>query len=151
MTNRIPATALLLTVAGLAPFLFGSLLVLDLFGDGLSPDVRRMVGDGRLMMMRYGVIILCFMSGVLWGYATKASGMQAAVAYVLSVIPALWVFLFPGGSADEALINLMIGFIGVLLMDFAYHRWELAPAWWMTLRVPVTVVVVACLAVGVWA
>jgi len=151
LSTRIPPAALLLTVAGLTPFLFGAIMTLELFGDGISPEVRRVVGDGRLMMLRYGVIILCFMSGVLWGFATKTDGVQAAMAYVLSVIPALWAFLFPGSSADEALINLMIGFAGVLLLDFAFRSWDLAPEWWMTLRVPVTLVVLACLAVGVWA
>ena len=151
MIIRIPATALLLTVAGLAPFLFGAIMVLELFADRIGQDLRLNIGDGRLMMLRYGVIILCFMSGVLWGFATKAAGMQAAMAYVLSVVPALWAFLFPGSSADEALINLMIGFTGVLLLDFAFARWGLAPPWWMTLRVPVTIVVLVCLAIGVWA
>jgi len=150
MTNRIPAAALLLTIGGLAPFLFGAIMTLELFSDRIGQDLRLNIGDGRLMMVRYGTIILCFMSGVLWGFATKAQGMQAAMGYALSVIPALWVFLFPGASADEALINLMMGFAGVLLLDFAFARWALAPPWWVTLRVPVTVVVLICLAIGVW-
>lgn len=153
--TRIPASALLLTVAGLAPFLFGALLSLGLLDVSAANteggSVFLMPSNGALVQARYGLVILCFMSGVLWGFATKAQGRQATVCYVLSVIPALWAFLNPGARADEALINLMIGFAGVLMLDYAFSRWDLTPPWWMALRVPVTIVVLACLAAGVWA
>ncbi len=145
------------------PMLFANLFLSSaiLWREGLAVERREipplvtglLIGTtlGALILTRYGVIILCFMSGVLWGFATKASGAQATACYVLSVIPALWAFLNPGTRADEALINLMIGFAGVLILDFAFARWGLAPKWWMTLRVPVTGVVISCLAIGAFA
>lgn len=153
--SRIPIAPLLLTVAGLAPFLFGTFIATgwlsgDLSDPAGSSSIAVNARDGALILTRYGVIILCFMSGVLWGFATKAEGAQAMACYVLSVIPALWAFLNPGTHADEALINLMIGFAGVLLLDLAFSRWGLTPPWWMALRIPVTVVVLVCLAVVVW-
>ncbi len=153
--TRIPPAALLLTIAGLAPFLAGALISSEFVTATMgNPDFGGyplIIGqDGRLIMVRYGVIILCFMSGVLWGFATKATGAQATACYTLSVLPALWAFLNPGTTADEALINLIIGFIAVLMLDFAFYRWQLAPIWWMSLRIPVTVVVVICLGLGVW-
>jgi hypothetical protein len=45
-------------------------------------------------------------------------------------------------------VYLMAGFAGLLMIDAAFARQGLAPPWWMTLRVPLTVMVVACLAVG---
>lgn len=150
--TRIPPAALLLSIAGLAPFILGAGLVSGVMGDQPMGSYAYVLGtDGRLIMVRYGVIILCFMAGVQWGFATKASGVQASACYVLSVLPALWAFLNPGRTADAALINLMIGFIAVLLIDYAFFRWRLAPEWWMSLRIPITVVVLICLAVGVWA
>lgn len=154
--TRIPASALLISVAGLAPFLFAALISADILDPSIGDPATGgypLLGasDGRLVLARYGVIILCFMSGALWGFATKAKGTQATAAYILAVLPALWAFVNPGSGADEALINLMIGFAGVLLLDYAFHRWALCPPWWLALRVPLTIVVVACLAAGIWA
>lgn len=146
---RIPPAALLLGFAGLIPFIWGAMVTLDLFG-GLSaqlPVVLR--GDGRMIMVRYGGIILPFMAGVLWGFATRAEGGQAAVCYALSVVPALWWFFMPGSGPTSALTNLATGFVGLLLLDFAFSRWGLTPAWWMALRLQLTAIVLICLAAGI--
>ena len=105
---------------------------------------------GPYIQLFYGSIILSFMSGVLWGFATKAQGPQAATGYALSVIPALWAFFMTGGGPTTAGTNLIFGFLGLLILDFAFHSWGLAPPWWMSLRVLLTSLVVACLAVGVF-
>lgn len=148
--NRIPPAALMLGLAGLIPFLWAALLVM-----GIAPGVQWTLpqvlqGDGRLMMIRYGGIILPFMAGVLWGFATKAKGTQAVAAYTLSVLPALWWFFMPGGGVTSALINLATGFVGVLFLDFAFFRWGLTPAWWMPLRIQLSAVVLICLGIGIW-
>lgn len=150
MMSAIPRAALLLGLAGLIPFLWAALLslgALDVTNWPLPPALK---GDGRLIMIRYGGIILPFMSGVLWGFATKADGPQAVAAYALSVLPALWWFFLPGSGVSSALVNLATGFIGLLILDFAYHTWRLAPTWWMSLRVLLTAVVLLCLAIGIW-
>ncbi|SES04538.1 Protein of unknown function [Tranquillimonas rosea] len=147
--NRIPAAALGLGLAGLIPFLWGALtLVLPALGQwGMSTLGPRFVGP--YVQLAYGSVILAFMSGVLWGFATKTDGPVAATGYALSVIPALWAFLFTGGGPVSAAMYLMIGFVGVLGLDWLFWKQGLAPAWWMQLRVLLTMVVVACLAVGV--
>jgi hypothetical protein len=144
--TRPPFAPIALGLLGLIPFVCGALLTVGLF-----PETTFLSQDGRLVLTRYGTIILCFMSGVLWGFATRATGPQATVAYALSVIPALWTFFQPGRSADEALINLMIGFLAVLLLDYAFSRWGLTPGWWMPLRLLLTAIVLICLCIGVWA
>lgn len=90
MIGRIPAVALLLGLAGLIPFIWAALLVLDLFAVPDWPIPQVLLGEGRLIMIRYGGIILPFMSGVLFGFATNARGVQSVAAYALSVLPALW-------------------------------------------------------------
>lgn len=149
--SRIPPAALLLGFAGLLPFLWGALLHLDIWG--APPDFLPQVlsGDGRLIMLRYGGIILPFMAGVLWGFATKAEGVQAMAAYTLSVLPALWWFFMPGTGGQSALINLATGFLGLLILDFSFQRWGLAPAWWLRLRIQLTAVVLICLGIGILA
>lgn len=148
--TRIPPAALILGFAGLIPFVWGALLTLQLFG-GLTLQMPGVLqGDGRLIMIRYGGIILPFMAGVLWGFATRASGAQAAAGYTLSVLPALWWFFMPGTGPSSALTHLLTGFIGLLLLDYAFARWGLAPQWWMALRLQLTAVVAICLCIGIF-
>jgi hypothetical protein len=148
--TTIPRAPLLLGLAGLIPFVWGALTYLNpsLQAWGISQLGPRFVGP--YIQLFYGSVILSFMSGVLWGFATKAKGRQAAVGYGLSVLPALWAFFMTGGGPVGAGTNLMFGFGGLLLLDAAFSRWGLTPDWWMPLRVLLTSIVLICLAVGVF-
>jgi len=142
----IPRAALILGLAGLIPFLWS---VASQLSPPLAEIGLRWLGPrfvGPYVGLAYGTVILSFMSGVLWGFATRAGG-AAAVGYMLSVIPALWAFFMVGGGVTSAAINLMIGFSGLLGLDWAFWRWGLAPAWWMRLRLLLTGGVVICLGV----
>lgn len=141
----VPKSALLLGLGGLLPFLWGAATVLL---PGLAEWGVRAIGPrfaGPFVLLSYGTVILAFMSGVLWGFATKAEGQVAATAYALSVLPALWAFFFVGGGPVSAAIYLIFGFVGLLGLDWMFWRQGLAPAWWMRLRVGLTAVVVFCL------
>ena len=147
--TQIPRAPLLLGLAGLIPFVWGAGTVIsdDLAALGLQFMGPRFIGP--YVQLFYGSVILSFMSGVLWGFATKASGTQAATGYVLSVIPALWAFFMTGGGPTSAGMNLIFGFTGLLMLDFAFSRWGLTPPWWMALRILLTVIVVTCLVLTV--
>jgi hypothetical protein len=145
--RSIPRPALLLGLAGLIPFLWSA-------ATHLSPALSGWAGQWMLPMflgayvgLTYGTVILSFMSGVLWGFATRAEGREAAIAYTLSVIPALWVFFMVTDASANSTIYLAAGFVGLLFLDTIFSVWGLAPRWWLRLRVMLTVVVVACLAV----
>ncbi|MFC3085142.1 DUF3429 domain-containing protein [Tabrizicola soli] len=145
--RRIPRPALLLGLAGLIPFLWSA-------ATHLSPALAGWAGQwlppmflGAYVGLTYGTVILSFMSGVLWGFATKAEGREAGAAYALSVIPALWVFFTVTDASANSTIFLAAGFVGLLLLDAMYSAWGLAPVWWLRLRVMLTVVVLACLAI----
>ncbi|KZY03175.1 MULTISPECIES: DUF3429 domain-containing protein [unclassified Sulfitobacter] len=146
----IPSGALTLGLAGLIPFFWGALLILGLDA-GRLPLPAALQGDGRLVLLRYGGIILPFMSGVLWGFATKTTGARATMGYALSVLPALWWFFAPGTGPVSALTSLLSGFVALLLLDYAFWRWGLAPRWWMSLRLLLTAGVVLSLGVGILA
>lgn len=150
MSVRIPTAPLLLGLAGLIPFLWGAATYLSapVASWGSNALGPRFVGP--YVQLFYGSVILSFMSGVLWGFATKASGSRAATGYVLSVIPALWAFFMTGGGPVSAGTNLIFGFAGLLILDFAFWTWGLTPPWWMRLRILLTSIVVACLAIGVF-
>ncbi|WP_101066027.1 DUF3429 domain-containing protein [Roseovarius salinarum] len=147
----IPRSALALGIAGLIPFVWGAITV-------LAPDLglwtAQTIGPrfaGPYVMLFYGAIILAFMSGVLWGFATRLDDTRAAMGYVLSVIPALWAFFMTGGGPTGSGISLIAGFAGILGLDWLFWHHGAAPGWWMQLRVPLTVVVLVCLAIGVFA
>ena len=148
--TTIPRSALILGLAGVIPFAWGALtLVWEAAAAwGAANLGPRFIGP--YVQLFYGSVILSFMSGVLWGFATKGSGGQAAPGYALSVIPALWAFFMTGGGPVNAAINLIFGFLGLLLLDWQFWRWGLAPAWWMQLRGLLTALVVVCLSVAVF-
>ena len=150
MIRTIPAAPLCLGLAGLIPFLWGALTLVipALQGWGATHLGPRFVGP--YVQLFYGSVILSFMSGVLWGFSTKAKGVTAAICYTLSVIPALWAFFMTGGGPVSAGTNLIFGFLGLLLLDYAFFRWNLTPAWWMNLRILLTAIVVGCLSIGVF-
>ncbi|MEM9551169.1 MAG: DUF3429 domain-containing protein [Pseudomonadota bacterium] len=149
MTVEIPKAPLLLGLAGLIPFIWGAATYLspELQAWGAANLGPRFVGP--YVQLFYGSVILSFMSGVLWGFATRETGARAASGYALSVLPALWAFFMTGGGPVSAGMNLIIGFSGLLLLDYAFYQWGLTPNWWMRLRLLLTAVVVTCLAVGV--
>ncbi|WP_298937099.1 DUF3429 domain-containing protein [uncultured Ruegeria sp.] len=148
--NGVPKAPLYLGLAGLIPFIWGALTYLngDLQAWGSNTFGSRFVGP--YVQLFYGSVILSFMSGVLWGFATKTSGSKAATCYALSVLPALWAFFMTSGGPVTAGLNLIVGFAGLLLLDAMFWYWGLAPRWWMKLRILLTAIVVLCLAVGVY-
>jgi len=146
--NGVPRSALLLGFAGLIPFLWGAATITF---SGLDDFSQANLGprfSGIYVLNFYGTIILAFMSGVLWGFATKAGGAKATLAYALSVIPALWAFFMVGGGPESSIKALIAGYLGLLALDAAYWVLKLAPAWWMSLRLPLTVVVAASLGIA---
>lgn len=144
----VPPAALLLGIAGVLPFVWGAATdaIPSLFDYSL-----RLLGarfTGQYVLIFYGAVILSFMSGVLWGFATRAKGGAAARGYALSTLPALWTFFLVGGGETRATLALVLGFAGLLALDRHFHRLGLAPPWWMRLRVLLTSLVVACLVIG---
>jgi hypothetical protein len=148
--KSIPRAPLFLGLAGLIPFVWGAATYLfdPLAAWGAQTFGPRFVGP--YVQLFYGSVILSFMSGVLWGFATRTTGARAATGYILSVIPALWAFFMTGGGPTTAGMNLIFGFLGLLALDFAFFTWGLTPPWWMRLRLLLTAIVVAALAVGVF-
>ena len=141
----IPRAPLVLGLAGLIPFLWGAAtLLVPGFADWTATTLgRRFIAP--FVLLNYGTVILAFMSGVLWGFATRSHGSRAAVGYGLSTIPALWAFFVAGTPPALWAIYLIAGYVGLLLLAWSFWRQALAPEWWMRLRILLTCVVTLCL------
>lgn len=143
--NQVPRSAILLGFAGVLPFLWG---VATLVFPAVADLTLAWVGPrfvAPYVLLSYGTVILCFMSGVLWGFAAAQDGPGSGLGYALSVLPALWAFFMVGNGPASAAINLVTGFLGVLMIDWHFWRNGMTPRWWMALRIPLTVLVCLCL------
>ena len=149
MILKIPTGALILGLSGVLPFAWGAVTLLseEAFNFGIENFGARFVGP--LIHLSYGVIILCFMSGVLWGFATKMDEKNGSLGYILSIVPALWAFLSMGRGPISDTISLIVGFLAVLLIDKHFYLLKLTPLWWMNLRIPLTFLVISLLGLGI--
>lgn len=143
--QMIPRSALILGLAGLIPFVWGALTMLfnPLAAFGTATFGPRFIGP--YLQLSYGIVILSFMSGVLFGFAARADGREATIGYALSVIPALYGWIMVGGGPTSAAVHLIAGFAGLLGLDWHFAQRGLAPPWWMQLRVILTGLVVLTL------
>lgn len=109
------------------------------------------------IQLAYGATILSFLGAAHWGLALAGQGRNgdsvAASTWTrlgLSVVPALiaWASLIPAlvpRWLDAAILVQMVTFAGVFLGDLRAVRDGLAPAWYPSLRKPLTVVVILAL------
>jgi hypothetical protein len=146
--TRIPFAALFMGWLGLVPFAYGILL---LFSDagiwpgfGLFPSSPE---GGVMMLERFGAGILAFMGGCLWGFASSGRTpslqlLAGAAAPALAAIIAI--------QPDPALSCVWLAFGYALLqgIDVFYQRAGVAPAYWLSLRLPLTAGVMAALLAG---
>ena len=145
---QIPRSALILGIAGVLPFVWGGISTHVPSANGYATDLLGPRFVGPYVQIAYGTVILSFMSGVLWGFATKA-GERQAICFGLSVLPALWAFFAVGGGNVRATYALIAGFVCLLALDQLFYNWRLTPPWWMRLRILLTSLVVICLLFGV--
>ncbi|MCP5364279.1 MAG: DUF3429 domain-containing protein [Hyphomicrobiales bacterium] len=141
-SDRIPSAALWLGLAGLVPFV-GSLIVLVFMPEFEGGRV------GRVITV-YGAIILSFLGGMLWGLASAALGHDpldgdSKRLLTLSAMPPVvaWLAVFLAQSA--AFWVLALAFALVLILDRWADQLDLAPRWWMRLRIGLTAAVMGCL------
>ncbi len=137
--TAIPRPALILGWLGVAPFALFAL------AGGLQIQGHRALAIQGLVA--YGAVILSFMGGVQWGLAMAAPtvGLRRAGAFAVSVLPALAAWscvLLPGSVA-------LAGLAGAFALWLTYDLWTVrqgdTPAWYASLRAPLTLAVVACL------
>ena len=135
-----PAVVAWLGYGGLLPFL-GTALVC-----WLEPHHRSVWAD---MLLGYGAVILSFVGALHWGFAMvhpDAAGRPMNGVYAWSVMPSLvgWLALLTQPEAGATL--LIAGFLAQYWQDRRLARVLPLPAWYLPLRLQLTVV--ACLSLA---
>ncbi|MCF3972569.1 DUF3429 domain-containing protein [Paracoccus salsus] len=133
--SSVPVAAALLGAAGLLPFLW-AVIVLQT-GQFALPGA-----PPRAAAMGYGLMIFSYMAGCFWPFAARSG---RALDYGVAVAPVLVLIALVVPGVMSLNMALILGFAGLLPIDWLFWRRGVAPGWWMRLRLPLSAVVIACL------
>jgi hypothetical protein len=124
----------LLTYLGTLPFFLAIYM-------NLSDQVLFGV-DGTRWFITYGLVILSFMAGTLWGQMLNESLRVKSIAAATNVITLIAWFTFLLANSVIVLITMAICFIALYLLELLVISSEGRPSYYIGLRLRVTVVVV---------
>jgi hypothetical protein len=141
--SRVPIAAAMLGAAGLLP------LILALFvrlAGGVYPDTPIPIVLGGLALS-YAALILSFLGGIWWGVAaTRATREQMPKLMGIAVVPSLiaWAVVaiawdFPATASTTLGVTIAL----TPLVDRWLAQRGLVPAWWMKLRLPLSLALAA--------
>lgn len=142
-SSRVPLAAAWLGGLGVVPFLALS------FAAGLDAPFAAQV---REVLVAYGACILSFLGGIHWGLAIAATApVHESILWrrlAVSVSPSLaaWAALLLPATAS--LFLLAASFASMLWLDIGMTRRGEAPAWFVHLRVPLSLAVISCLLIA---
>ena len=106
-----------------------------------------LAGFATTTLVPYGAIILTFMGGIHWGLAMDR-GEHAGKLFNTGILPSLLAVAAIVLPYRSALFVLVLGFIGLLVLDRRLVRESIVPAWYGRLRLQLTAAVVTCLGVA---
>lgn len=136
--SRMPVPALALGAAGLLPPLAGIVLRVS----GSLPVDTRTVSLLLAAGMLYGGLILSFIGGMWWGAAcARRDGAALRSWLTLAVMPSLIALVALVASMFNPRVGgaiLAVTLVATLLVDRRLVQNRMVPAWWMRLRVPLS-------------
>jgi hypothetical protein len=143
--RRVPRAAKYLGAAGIIPF-----VAIAITGPFLTDPLKN---SAFLALIAYGAVILSFLGGIHWGLSIATSrdrgtGGASFRRLGVSVLPALigWVALIVDPLIGIFILAISFGL--VLAVDLDASRKGQAPAWYPSLRCPLTLGVIASLLIG---
>lgn len=139
MPTATPSLPLMLGLAGLIPFVATAALA------WLAPVVWQVVAVDAFLY--YSAVILSFLGGVQWGVAMSQEatvGTSFRLRLLLSMAPSLiaWPALLLHPLTGVWV--LAGGFVLVRLYELTRKSRAMLPEWYHTLRMPLTLTVLAC-------
>jgi len=135
-TESPPKIAIWLGALGLIPFAAFTAMA------WAAGDVT--ASAAAIAVVAYGAVILSFLGGAHWGFASNAMKDQPAAAFrllVMSVVPSLlgWMAVLLPMPWSAAVLG--VAFVSILLLDRWALRHAFAPLWWLRLRIPLSATV----------
>lgn len=141
----MPVPALALGAGGLIPF-FALATGIVLFPE---PNLSYFLG----WLTQYAALIVSFVGALQWGLAMRLPAMTASEQWAAmgwSVCPSLIAWVALQIPQYEGLYLIAALFVVCLLMDWRFARRHALPAWFLRLRVGLTVGAVASLSIAGW-
>jgi len=132
--------SLILGLLGLIPFI---LLIAASF---IVPPDNEIYELLIFIYISYAAIISSFLGGIQWGVITASVEKVYSVFLPLfiSTVPCLiaWSALLTLENLTTSLILIIVSFIVSSLHDYYLHQQKLTPYWFLSLRIPLSVVVI---------
>ena len=124
----------LLTYLGASPFFLAIFLSLS--------NQTFLAVEGRHWFLSYGLVILSFMAGTLWGQVLNASTWVKRIALATNAITLAAWFAFLLADLSSVLLITAVGFVALYLLEsFAVSHTQ-RPEYYLGLRLRVTALVV---------
>ena len=98
------------------------------------------------ILISYAAIILSFMGAIHWGVAMANKEKTHTRYYLSSIIPALAAWLSLLVPEIFSLFILATGFALLISYDIAVEKSQDFPAWYIPMRIRLTIIVLLCLA-----
>lgn len=98
--------------------------------------------EGRQWFLTYGLVILSFMAGTLWGQVVNASNRIKRIALATNAITLAAWFAFLLAGTSSVLLILALGFITLYMLEFFAISHTQRPDYYLGLRFRVTALVV---------
>ena len=139
--GNIPKTIKLIAALGLIPCFLGVVATFKL--PFLDLDITLFLINFSLL---YASLILSFLGGCLFGFESLNELNPNKLRLWLAITPSIWSLIalqIPNFSASF----LAFGFLIVYEFDRKSHSAGIVPSWWLSLRLPLTVLVIACLSI----
>ena len=137
MFRGVPKNVLTISLLGLVPFFIGSLLS---FKVNIIPEQ-----ESDLLLktsLQYAAFILCFMSGcVFFSCINEIENISYLWRSIIPVILSLLALSVPFLTG----FILALGFLYLLEIERKLFKAQVMPFWWMSLRMPMTILVLICL------
>ena len=145
----LPAAAVILGYAGLAVFVYGAVIVVSRATAWPTLGLFPPGPEGGLMILeRFGAAVLAFMGGCLWGFASAPGRVPSLERLAAAAVPAVIAFLAIRPDPALSCLWLAFGFVVLQAIDIRFQRTGIAPAYWLSLRLPLSAGAITCLLAG---
>ena len=137
MFKGVPKSVLTISILGLVPFAIGALVSFEL--NAIPQESSDLLLKASL---QYAAFILCFLSGcVFFSCANETEKITYMWLSIIPVILSLFALSFPLLTG----FILALGFLYLLEIERKLYKAKIMPFWWISLRMPMTILVLICL------